>query len=837
MATPLLFVPGLLFPYVVPKALYFRVVTELGLLVFLFLLLRRSPRAAPGRDPVLWLLAGWVLWSVVAAVFGASPWRSFFGDYERMWGVLTSLHFLLFYLLLRSVLDTGQWLRLLRFALVVAAVVVLVALAQRVAPELGLALPGGGRGRLFGTLGNPGYLAAYLLLILPMTTVVWHRTAGGRPGATAPGRRLAYLFFVLAAAFVFLLAGTRAATVGLAVGVAVAAVWWAAGGSDGMRGGRRRGSGEGRRRVVWVALGLSGSVAVVAALGAATGLPAVERLAGTTLESPGLKARLVTWASVLPSALEHPLVGVGPENFQIAFDRHFDPTLYGVGTATHWDRAHNAFLGALVTAGFPGLLLYAGLFAVLLREVWLGGRDGSLTALEAASVGGGMVAYLVYLFFWFEDHGSMVPFLLLAGWVVHRRRGPLVTFAGGPDGGAGRAKSGLVLGAGGLVVLLLAYQQAVRPWRAASAAARADALVRPGQWTSEPDRTVEGLRAYREALRLNPAQRWQVLLRYVGDVDALTARPRRLSRHREVAEEVERGFVRAGELMEAELRHDPRNSRIHLKKNQLYRAGHRLTGQRQLYRIAVRSARRAIELAPEKIRYRHVLAQTHLQDGRTEEAEAALREALDIYGAYGETHYLLGRIHLERGRPMSALGSTVTAMILGYSVEDAGFVLRLGRRFEQERPARAARLYGHHLERRYPVYRGLTGAAPSEERAERGAREGTGRQDEEEELEPFRYRGGDLRVAARLPLLHLRLGEARSARATARRFLVGVLATGEGATRAGPTGLPGPSEEARSETVRRTLGFLEALRSGRAGEWAGEATLLAERAAPDTRGR
>ncbi len=70
-----------------------------------------------------------------------------------------------------------------------------------------------------------------------------------------------------------------------------------------------------------------------------------------------------------------PLLGYGPENFSIAFDKYYDPSLPGItkqpggGISSWWDRAHNFIFDISVSAGIPALIIFLSLIGVLFYQL------------------------------------------------------------------------------------------------------------------------------------------------------------------------------------------------------------------------------------------------------------------------------------------------------------------------------------------------------------------------------------------------------------------------------------------------------------------------------------
>src|ERR1035437_4638134 len=149
--TPVVLLPGFFFPYVTTRAVFFRVIVELTLGIFLWVVVRNKWRPQAVRDPFFLALLAFVAINIIAGAFGVSPLRSMFGDYERMWGVWAWIHLLLYYILLRTFLRPADWMRFFQLSVAVSLVVAIIEIRSWTHA-----------GPTDSTIGNYGLLAPYL---------------------------------------------------------------------------------------------------------------------------------------------------------------------------------------------------------------------------------------------------------------------------------------------------------------------------------------------------------------------------------------------------------------------------------------------------------------------------------------------------------------------------------------------------------------------------------------------------------------------------------------------------------------------------------------------------
>lgn len=128
------------------------------------------------------------------------------------------------------------------------------------------------------------------------------------------------------------------------------------------------------------------------------------------------QTRFSAWKVGLGAITEKPILGWGPENFSVGFDKYYDPTLPQIATLW-WDRAHNFLIEYAATSGIPFLIAYLLLVGVLLWQLQkIKKRD---TNIMAHGIQAAFIAYLVANFFSFDGFDSYLLFFLLVGYCLH----------------------------------------------------------------------------------------------------------------------------------------------------------------------------------------------------------------------------------------------------------------------------------------------------------------------------------------------------------------------------------------------------------------------------------
>ncbi len=396
---PFVYVSGTIFPFVVGKIIYFQVMIEL-VAVFYILLAVINPSYRPKKTLILWLMVAHLGAWILAGIFGISPLRSFWGNFERMSGIFSYAHFVVYFIILVSVMrNKKSWVAYLVTALFISTIQSFVAIAQYYATSPILyAEP---HGRVWGTLGNYIYLAGYTMMHIFLGLFVLSFIKRKEM------RFWIWLMMVINL-FAFLLAQTRGAYLGMAIGLAVmlAYLGWNL-----------------KNKKVRIAIV---SIFVLGALLGAwtrTNSPIVARsIILRTFQNIKLsegKGRFIAWNIALEGFLERPILGWGPDTYYFVFNKLYKPeSLLNSYYETWFDRSHNIFLDELATTGAVGMIAYLGLAAVLFLGVHEIKKKYNFNTLSIAALYGLLTSYYIANFFVFDNAASFLLFALIAALIA-----------------------------------------------------------------------------------------------------------------------------------------------------------------------------------------------------------------------------------------------------------------------------------------------------------------------------------------------------------------------------------------------------------------------------------
>jgi tetratricopeptide (TPR) repeat protein/O-antigen ligase len=307
---------------------------------------------------------------VLATILSVNPRLSWFGAYLRQQGLYTWLAYPLFFLVtVLLVRRRRQVERVVAAMLVAGAAVALHALLQLYGYD---PLPWGGSfdQRAYGPGGNPIFLGAFLIVVIPITSAWLYRAA-----RSVPRRRwgragkwiviLALLIPLAAELGALILAASRGPVVGLAAAILVLALVQTA------RAGWRRFT------IVLVAGAVTAGiffagVSQLASSRVLESLGAQARFARLfDLQRGSGKVRVLIWqsaADAFTASPWHAVFGYGPETFLSVVNPYYPPELaYYESRRVLPDRAHDSTFDALITTGLIGcaaeVAFYIALFA------------------------------------------------------------------------------------------------------------------------------------------------------------------------------------------------------------------------------------------------------------------------------------------------------------------------------------------------------------------------------------------------------------------------------------------------------------------------------------------
>ncbi len=386
-----------LFPFITVKTYFFYILTDILFACYLLLLTRKA--LYPPKSKLCYFLFGLIALRFILDLLGINFVRSFWGNYERMMGLYTWLHVLIYLWMLLSIYSVRQrYLKLFDFSVFVGLLVSIYGILQKFGLYFWVVLETGDV-RVYSTLGNAAFLAGYLLVNTFFALYLFFRKKN-------LNWRIFYLVVMAMNLFVLFSTATRGALAGLFAAVLAmflfALIFYRSKRVKLVSG------------LVLLLVILSGfSIFALKDTWLVKNNLALRRISQISLEDLTVKSRLLLWKMSWRASQDRFLVGYGDNNLIVPLDRYHDFEL----EQDWFDSSHNQFFDELLAHGIIGLTAYLlFLFFILKIIIREKGKDFWL----ALTFLGLLTAYLVQNLFLFDTLSIVLLFILFLGFLCLR---------------------------------------------------------------------------------------------------------------------------------------------------------------------------------------------------------------------------------------------------------------------------------------------------------------------------------------------------------------------------------------------------------------------------------
>jgi len=392
----LIFIEGFYFPFIITRTVFFRLIIQFGLSLYLLLLALNFKKYKPRFNLAFILVGVFFLVELTAAIFGLDFYKSFWSDFERMEGVISLIYLAVYLFLLQVFLrEKADWLFYVRLILISSALVSLYGLAQKfnILPvfEAGI-------GRATSTIGNAAFLAGYLLVAIGLGVYYYFNEA-----------RQNYKYLTLAATglnlIVLLLTLTRGAILGVSLGLLVFLLLNVIFLSGKVR--------KNSAIILLAVILVFGTFYFFRSNFSNTKIEFINRMATISTADGSVNNRLVVWRMAVNDFKYHPWLGIGMENFEVVYNKYYTPDI-----SENWfDRTHNVYLDQLMAGGVIGLSAYLSILFYLFFKLFKARREDYW---RFSVFTGLLTAYAIHNFFVFDTLNTSFLYIFIIGLVSYR---------------------------------------------------------------------------------------------------------------------------------------------------------------------------------------------------------------------------------------------------------------------------------------------------------------------------------------------------------------------------------------------------------------------------------
>jgi len=407
------FVPLVIFsqyisPFHFGKVIVFRTLIEIMAVGYL-LLIWRDRSYLPRGNIILWSLLAFTGAFSISTVFGVQQYFSFWGTLERMGGLWTFWHYIVFFFIATSVLKTREhWHSFLNFTLIASMLSAFYGFGQKTSIEFFIG--SGGRERIFGTIGNAALFAGYELVNVFLALTLFFR-----PENTS-GKKMFFATAVIVDSIAVIMTVVRGSVLGLGVGLTLFTVLYY------LNFNSKRAKRLFLSLVVAIGIFFLVLITPIKDSGFIQGSRFLLRITDTSFDTYTAKTRFWAWQAGLEGWKDTPktmLVGWGPESFNIPFSKYFNPKFFaGPGSETFFDRAHNMFVEILVTMGLVGFLTYIAIFWASFRALRRVSHLKPADKIYKIGFIPLLVAYVIHNSFIFDTSANLIVFFTILSFIA-----------------------------------------------------------------------------------------------------------------------------------------------------------------------------------------------------------------------------------------------------------------------------------------------------------------------------------------------------------------------------------------------------------------------------------
>ena len=375
--TPLVVDTKVFFPYVEGKTFVIRLLLTLvwllmgGYLVysrdFSHKILQRLKTLI--KNPIFISFGVFMLAIGISTLTAFFQFRAFLGDVERGEGFVGLLYLYSFFVLASLIFEKKDWITFFKLSLITGLVMFFDGIRELV----------GGNSRPGSLTGNPIYLAGYFLFTIYAGLVIFKESENKKFW-----KWFGLLMVPISLAGI-LITQTRGVMVGVVAGLIGLLVYLAIRNKDVKTNETSNSQKFGLLKKIDVRKFSIIAVLVLLAFGGLffttrkmdfwQKVPGLGRLAQFELSDANFRTRLislgVSWDAINPAneGVKRFLFGWGPENFSIAYNKHYNPEYFRYETSW-FDRAHNKLMDVMVMHGLLGLVSYLAIWFFIVLTIF-----------------------------------------------------------------------------------------------------------------------------------------------------------------------------------------------------------------------------------------------------------------------------------------------------------------------------------------------------------------------------------------------------------------------------------------------------------------------------------
>lgn len=406
--TPLLFSQGVFWGFVSSKILFFSLIVVLAGIIFFVLLLRDidfqndifAKIQRYTSHPLIIVLTAFVFVSFISVIFASDGYSAFWGTIERGEGFVGMCMLYVFFALTLLTFKKKDWFLFFKISILVSLVVIAKSFFELFS----------GINRPVSTIGNPAFLAGYLLFSLTSSVII----AGEEKKRF--WKLVSLGVFVVSVGSIFV-TQTRGAILGLCVGLITVLIYFIL---------------KGRNTKIFrvslrnLSIGILSFVLIGTLLFIFTkqnavwkSIPGISRFSDISLEDRTTAARIMTWKTSIESVnprveTKEFIIGWGLENSTLALNAYYNPLQHKYDSSS-FDRSHNKFLDVWVMSGIFAFFAYILIWFYFFKISFTSEKEYSFVYASLIFFAS---SFFVHLLFVFDQVPTSIVFFFLLAFCV-----------------------------------------------------------------------------------------------------------------------------------------------------------------------------------------------------------------------------------------------------------------------------------------------------------------------------------------------------------------------------------------------------------------------------------
>jgi len=598
--TPFIFSQNFYSPFIFPKTIFFQSIIEIVLVAYVVLNIF-SNKYRPRLNILNISIIIFFVIIFITSLTGVNFEKSFWNNFERMNGLFTLLHVFVFFVILSSIFKKREdWEKFFTVSILTGISIIFFVLFT------GQDING------FSTMGNSSFLAAYLLFDIFFAIILFLIKSGIW--------KIFYGLSLLVLIPSLLISDCKGAIVSFFVGLFLFLLEYFIFFQ--------------KKLLKFFILGCSVLLMAVVIVAMATPSNFVKNELKNTLELPNIQSRIIVWEISQKAWQEKFLLGWGQENFNLAFDKYFDPKLIlnSYGGESYFDKAHNIILDTGVTSGIFGVLSYLSIFSIAFFIIFKTGLK-SRHKDEIIFWGGIIVLLIIYFLqnlILFDTINTYLLFFLVLSSVV------CLVNNSSTEKPSKSTKKIYIFTLGGILILVIGFAFCVGTVQAVKSSFYLNKAVN--------SRLEEAIPFFDKALKFSPISEYETIKNFSLKVHLASLDP---AKDKNVVND---GFAKIIKIMEESVQKNPSNFYLQIQLGTIYNDLFRFEKDEKSLALAESVFQKAIFLSTENQLGYWGLAETKALQGKQKEQFSLLREAIYLNPSLEQSYVKLFTTYRDLGQ-------------------------------------------------------------------------------------------------------------------------------------------------------------------------------------------